>query len=181
MRDGGPAENTFGVGSVDDFGADVNFFSGERGESAKEFVLSFGLEEIALGANAEGAAKNLGGFVQGDKKNFDVGLGFVNDAGRLQAVEAGHRDIHDDDVGFELGSEANSGDPIVGFAAKFPSGRRIQDGLDTSADEYMVVDDENSRHDAGPYPDFFRAPSNERTPGRQTRTNACPVPYASMI
>ena len=64
------------------------------------------LDQVAAGAGPDGVGEHLLVGVHGEHHDLDVGQLAADLAGGLDAVELGHRDVHEDDVGLELVGQA---------------------------------------------------------------------------
>ena len=66
--------------------------------------------------------------------------------GGLDAVHAGHPDVHQDHVGQGFGGEPHRFLAVTGLAHDLEAGRRLKQADESGADEELVVDDEHSGH-----------------------------------
>jgi len=64
-------------------------------------------------------------------------------AGRFEPVEAGHHDVHDDDIGPFLADERKSHFAIGGFTGQRQVGVSPQDERYQPTAIHLVIDDEN--------------------------------------
>ena len=75
-------------------------------------------------------------------------------AGRLDAVTAGHPDVHQHHVGTQRGAHGDGGGPVGGLANHLDIGFALEDQAEAHPDEGVVVDQEHADHGAaaGPWP-----------------------------
>ena len=141
----GLRDNFFGRFGVDGR-ADISSFAEDHIESANEFFLGVGLQDVTACAGAESRFHKFRGGVQSQQQNFNFGQDFVDDAGRFEAVEARHGDVHDDDFGTQFAGEADGVLSVGGFSAELPFRVVAEDALDAAADNGVIVDDEDAWH-----------------------------------
>ena len=89
-----------------------------------------------------------GGFVKRKQDDFHFGMLFSNNAGGFQTIHARHGHIHQNNFRTELIGKLDRVAAIAGFAAHFPFRKRLQDRFDAPPDEGMVIDNQDSRHEA---------------------------------
>ncbi len=98
--------------------------------------------------------------------------------GGLDAVHAGHPDVHEDHVGPGLGGQSHRILPVPGLSHDREAGRGVEQPDETGADEELVIDDEHSGHPVRSSP--RRPPVAEV--GRVSRTaNPSPVRGPTLI
>ena len=127
-----------------DPGAEDRFAVCDRPDRAKRFVLGRSLQEIAAGAGADGCEHGVVVVVHRHHEHVDVAAAVDDLAGRVDAVEAGHVDVHDDDVRLE--GEGRVDSLIAGrcFPDDLGVGYGLQERAQAGPEEWMVVRD----HDA---------------------------------
>src|SRR5260370_37693759 len=86
--------------------------------------------------------------MKSEQNNFHLGMSVADNAGCLDAIDARHGDVHQDYFWLEFIGKEDGFVAIACFAAKLPFGKRLQDGLDTSANESMVINDQDTGHRA---------------------------------
>jgi hypothetical protein len=64
--------------------------------------------------------------------------------GRLDPIKVRHANIHEDDIGPQLGREAHRFRPVVGFTDNLEVGSRLNDQAESVADERLVVGDQDA-------------------------------------
>ena len=111
-------------------------------DGGEEFGGGGGLDDVGGGAGVEHGADELGVGVHGEGDDADFGVGFEDAACGLDAVEVGHVDIHNDDVGAEVPGEFDGVAAGGGFADDFEIGVGGEDGAEAVADEGVVVGEE---------------------------------------
>jgi hypothetical protein len=79
--------------------------------------------------------------VLGEDEDFGGGHGVADERSGFEAVEAGHADVHDYDVGGELAGFFDGILAIKGFAADFVIGLGLNEGADAAAHNFVVIDD----------------------------------------
>ena len=84
---------------VADFRAEPTFADGNGANSCEEVLLAGVLEEVTAGTGAEDFADVDAVLVHGQGEDTCFRAGFENAAGGFDAVEFGHGDVHDDDIG----------------------------------------------------------------------------------
>lgn len=84
---------------VADFGAEPPFADGDGADGGEEVLLAGVLEEVTAGTGAEDLTDVNAVLVHGQGEDADFWAGFEDAAGGFDAVEFGHGDVHDDDIG----------------------------------------------------------------------------------
>jgi hypothetical protein len=84
--------------------------------------------------------------MQRKQQNFRVRQNIANDARGFEAVQAGHGNIHDDELGPQRFRKPDGFLTISGFAAKLPLWKSMKDFLNASTDNRVVIDDDYSWH-----------------------------------
>ncbi len=117
----------FGDYGFVEFGADVSAFADDDAQGLQQFLLRIGLEEITPGASAKTVPENFRGFMKSEQNNFHLRMSVTDDASGLNAVDAGHGDIHQDYFGFEFIGQLNGFVAVACFADELPFGKGLQD------------------------------------------------------
>ena len=92
------------------------------------------------GSDFGGLAGHDAGIVLADQDDVDFGDLSAEDAGGIEAVHAGHADVHEDDVGTGGVGLIDGLLAIGGFAADLPTGMAGKHGGDHAADACVVID-----------------------------------------
>jgi len=66
-----------------------------------------------------------------------------NFAGRVEAIQVRHADVHDDDIRFQLFGFFDSVPAVNRFATNFPSASALQQNTNALTDIFMVIRDED--------------------------------------
>jgi hypothetical protein len=127
-----------------DFGTEVNAAGKDGADGVDELAGGVDFEDVPGDAGLEGFVDEVGFGVGGQDDDFDVGVGCVDGAGQIDAAEAGHLDIGDDDVGLELFGGLAGGVAGVGLADDFEVGLLLEEEAEAVADDLMVVNQEDS-------------------------------------
>jgi hypothetical protein len=114
----------------------------DRGE---QDAVSVVLEDIAVRARLDDLLNEIIGLVHGEDENFRGGRRFADAPSSLDAIEERHTDIEDGDVGLALGSFFDGVAAVGSFGAHFPSGVRLEESTQTSADHRVVIGDEDAK------------------------------------
>jgi hypothetical protein len=102
------------------------------------------LEDDAAGADLQGLNDLLGGDGAGEHDDLDARrLGHDGTHG-FEAGEARHGEVEQKNVGFELEGLGDGVVAVFGFADDFEAGFVLQYGLDTGADDEVVVGDDDA-------------------------------------
>src|SRR5206468_9542024 len=121
-----------------------------RGADAAHDLVRLGvLEQVADGAGVKGAANPI--TVREGGEHDDLGrIGPLHDAaGRFDAVDAGHREIHQHDVGHFSGDEADRSIAIAGATDHVDVLLGLEQASETHAQELMVVHERDAGHLVG--------------------------------
>jgi hypothetical protein len=78
-----------------------------------------------------------------DDRRHVLGADLLDDA---EAVEAGHLDVEEDEVGRELADCRDGLGAVCGFADDFDVRSALESNADTTSSERLVIDDERSDH-----------------------------------
>jgi hypothetical protein len=82
----------------------------------------------------------------GDDEDAGAAARGDDPAGRLDAVHAGHADVHEDDVGAEFGGHADGFGAVFGLAYRGQAGGALQKHAHAHALQGLVVGDEDGGH-----------------------------------
>ena len=121
------------VGEKGGAGHDGADGGGELGDGA-------GLEDISGGAGAKHVADDVSSGVHGESDDFGFGEGFADAAHGFDAVEAGHGDVEDHDIGVELLGEFEGALAALGFSDDFDFPVGSEQALEAFEDHLMVID-----------------------------------------
>ena len=150
-----------------DVGPEDRLAAADRRDRAHDVVLIGALEQVALGAGAHGREDGVVVLEHRQHEHADVRALGDDLARRLDAVELGHVQIHDDDVGLQR----------LGGGDRLGAGRRLAHDLrlaerreqraEPSAEDRMVVGDEdaNAFHGLLPRAGEGAVPDRRRGPG----------------
>src|SRR5581483_10035303 len=118
----------------------------------------------------------------------------VEPAGCVDAVELGHADVHDDDVGVELTGEAQRFASVGGFADDLDVALQFEDEPEALPYEGLVVGEQDARHRGGGVrgirawrrkPPRVMGPASSSPPSRFTRSRMpirpCPPPPTPSV
>jgi hypothetical protein len=105
--------------------------------------------EIGLAAKGAcaylcGLAENDFGIVLAYEDDVDSGALAAKDARSVEAVHAGHGDVHEDEVGVRSTGKVDRLLAVASFAADFPSGVAGEHSGDQVANAGVVIDQKNS-------------------------------------
>src|ERR1700730_6196549 len=103
-----------------DLWAHISALSKHHIQSSDQLLLRLGLQKITSSAGAKSRPHQIRGFVQSEQNDLHIGLRLAYRASGLDAVQPGHRNVHDDDVRFQLVSQADGIISVVRFSAKLP-------------------------------------------------------------
>ena len=110
-----------------------------------ELLAAHVLEEAAERAGAQHALDELGVGEARERQDLGLGAGTEDLRRRLGAVHAsGQYEVHQDDVRARLGAQPDRRSPGVGLADQVDVAEEAQDGLESAADQLVVVDDHDS-------------------------------------
>ena len=103
------------------------------------------LEQEPAGAGAQGIDDVL---VETERRQDQDALSW-QPAGRLDAVHAGHANVHQDDVGGVLCGGADGLLPRAGLAYNLDVAGRLEDGLEACAHHRLIVGDDDAQRGHG--------------------------------
>jgi hypothetical protein len=105
------------------------------------------LRQVAAGPGPERGEDRLVVGVRRQDDDLDRGVGVPYGAGRLDAVELRHPQVHEDDVGLELAHQVERLTPVLRGAHRLDAGRRPQQQRQPFPNDALVVDHEHlDRH-----------------------------------
>src|SRR5713226_4793132 len=102
------------------------------------------LEQVARGPRLDGVVQV--GLLVGDRQHQDLGVGedLLDGPGCLQAGALRHADVHEDDVGHGLLCLGEGLGPVAGLADDVDVLLDLQDHLQPTAEQRVVVDDDHA-------------------------------------
>src|ERR1700675_1415247 len=121
-------------------GAHVGSVAHNHVQRADQFLLGIRLQDIASGPGAKGAANQFRGGVQRQQQNLCIRQKVPDDPGGLQAIQARHGHVHDNDLGFQFLRKSNGFLAIVRLTTKLPLREGAQNSLHSAANEGVVID-----------------------------------------
>ena len=103
------------------------------------------LEQEAAGAGAQGAQDVVVDLEHGEDEDARGGERRIgaDPTGGLDAGEARHLDVHEDDVGTQLGGQGDRADAVLGQADDAHAGLGLKEGGQRGAQEGLVLGDED--------------------------------------
>ena len=125
-------------------GGEIGFVTTDGIDSGEQDAVGIIFEDVSSRAGFDDLLNEIVGFVHGEDKDFGIGRGFVNATCCLYTVEQRHTDIENGDVGLELGSFFDRVTAVGGFGADLPIGMGFEERAKASADNGMVVGDEDA-------------------------------------
>ncbi len=136
-----------GVESIDEhmreIGGDIDLAAYDGVHGAHEFIGIAGLEEVAASAGIEDTCDIALIGVHGEGDDFDLRIGGVDFSGCFHAVEAGHGDIDEDDVGGKLRGHGDGIAAVLGLGDDCEAIGIIEQRSDASSHHGVVIDDED--------------------------------------
>ncbi len=109
-------------------------------------------EQEAAGAGPQPGVDVVVEVEGGQDQHLGRQPGGHNVAGRLDAVAAGHPDVHEHHVGTQRGAHGECGRPVRGLAGHLDIGFGLEHQAEPHPDEGMVVDQEHTDHGATAVP-----------------------------
>jgi hypothetical protein len=101
------------------------------------------LHDVAAGAGAQGGEDLLVFHVPGEDEHLGLRGAAADLAGGLEAVEAGHHHVHEDDVGVELLDGVEGFAAVAGIADDFDFLLVLEEHAEGLAEHRVVIDDED--------------------------------------
>ena len=132
-----------------DGGGEVGFAGGGGADAFDKFFGGGVLENVAAAAGAEDFVEVGVIVVHGEGDDADGGEEVVDASGGGDAVEFGHADVHDDDLGLEFFGEGDGFEAVFGFADDFEVGFGVEEEADAAADDGVVIGEEDVSDAAG--------------------------------
>ena len=114
-------------------------------DGGQENAVGFVFENVAPGAGLDDLMNEIIGFVHGEDEDFGGRRGRADAAGGFDAVEEGHPDVEDGDVGFEFGGFVDGFAAVGGFGYDFPAMTRFKERTKAGADDGMVIGDQDAK------------------------------------
>jgi len=112
-------------------------------DDGEEVAAEIGFAAVGAGSDFGGLAGDDAGIVLADQDDLHLGDLATENAGCVEAVHAGHADVHEDDVGMGGMGLIDGLLAIGGFAADFPAGMAGEHGGDHAADACVVIDEQD--------------------------------------
>jgi hypothetical protein len=139
-------------GGFGDAGGEEGLVLAESVDGVEEDAIGFVFEDVAAGAGFDDLLDEVVGLVHGEDENFGGGRGFADMAGGFDAVEERHADVEDGDVRFVLRGFFDGVATVGGFGANLPAGSRFEESAEASADDGVIIRDQNGewRHRRSP-------------------------------
>lgn len=113
-------------------------------DSGEEDTVGIIFENVTAGASFDDLLNEVIGLVHSENEDFRGGSGSVDATGGLDAVEERHTDIEDGYVRLKLGGFFDGVSAVGGFGADLPMGMGFEEGAKASADDRVVVSDEDA-------------------------------------
>ena len=133
------------IGAIGGFGdarGEVGFVTAESFDGGEEDAVGFIFQNVTVGAGLDDLVNEFVGLMHGEDQDFGVRKGFVNAASDIYAIEQGHADIENQDVGFELQGFVHGFPAIGSLAANFPTFVRFEEGPEPGANDGVIIRDE---------------------------------------
>jgi hypothetical protein len=122
--------------------ADEGLAFGDFLKGADDFFASIFFKDVGFDAHVHGTVEEVLIFIHGEKDDAHEGFFALELASHFEAVEAGHVDIEDDDVGLMIVEHFEGGLAVGGFADDFEDAAFFDDFAKTAAKDRVIVDDE---------------------------------------
>jgi hypothetical protein len=133
-----------------------------------------GLHEVVERVHLEGAHRVLAVRGHEDERGHPVGADALDD---LEAAEAGHLDVEEDEVGGVLDDALDGRGAVFALAEELDVGPRAERQAEAVARERLVVDDEHAQGRRGAH---GPAPPSAAAKGRWMETSAPPSGLCAM-
>src|SRR3990172_5978372 len=130
--------------AVADAGAEVGVAAMDGLDAEQELVYLRLLDDVAVGAGLQGAGDVLVLHVAGEHEDFGLGQAAADLTRRLDAVEAGHDRVHEDDVGLDLLGDLDGLAAVGGLADDLEAGLGLEHVAERLADDGGGVGDEDA-------------------------------------
>src|SRR3972149_7022904 len=130
--------------AVADAGAEVGVAAMDGLDAEQELVYLRLLDDVAVGAGLQGAGDVLVLHVAGEHEDFGLGQAAADLTRRLDAVEAGHDRVHEDDVGLDLLGDLDGLAAVGGLADDLEAGLGLEHGAQRLAGDGGVVGEEDA-------------------------------------
>src|SRR6476646_2993145 len=165
------------------------FAAGGCVDAANELLGLGVLQQIADGAGAQRLDDPLPVHERGQDDHLDAGSLGRDPAGRLDASDAGHREVHEHDVGSLLDAERDGCLAVADGADDLEIGMRTEQRHEPVSDDGVVVDDcdayhvaDTSRSTSVPEPGFDVTVSVPPADSARSRSSARPrCPPARLV
>jgi hypothetical protein len=105
-------------------------------------AVGFGEDRVSTSRGQESFAELLA--VHGEENDADVGHGLTKLDGDVGAVDGGHGEVEEDNVGSQLVGHFKGLATVHGFAADLDVGGVMKESADDVADVHVVVGDEDA-------------------------------------
>ena len=127
-------------------------------DGGEEHAVGVIFQDVAASPGFDDLLNELVGFVHGEDEDLGVGRGFADAARGVHAIQKGHADIEDGDIGFVLGGFFDGVAPVNSFGADLPALARFQEGAQSGADDGVIIRDQDAkgRHRVPPWKDLRR-------------------------
>jgi hypothetical protein len=115
-------------------------------------------QDVAAGPGFDDLPNELVGFVHGEDEDLGVRRGLANATGSVHAIQKGHADIEDGDIGFVLGGFFDGVAAVNGFGADLPAFARFKESAQSGANDGVIIRDQDAkgRHRVPPWKDLQR-------------------------
>src|SRR5262245_20477519 len=133
-------------------GAQIRLAARDRRDGQLQLREAGVLEEVSRGARPERLEGILLGGVHRQDDDRGARMALDDARGRLEPVETGHRDVHEDQAWMERLDEPDDLVSVTGLGHDFDAGDRREQGSDAGTHERVVIgeDDADRRHPAVP-------------------------------
>ncbi len=115
----------------------------DRGQYAARGVR---LQQVTLRPGGEELADHPVRPVDGEHQDLGARRCLADPAEGLEAVQPGHTDVEDDDVGPERGGERHRFPPVRRLAAHGPAGPLLQRPAEPPPQDFVVIGDQDAQH-----------------------------------
>ena len=102
------------------------------------------LGQVTAGAGPQGGEHGSVVGVGGERDHLDLGHAFAQQAGGLDAVAAGHPQVHEDDVGEQFGGQGDGLGTVTGGTHDIDIRQQAQHQGQPFPDHALVVSDEHA-------------------------------------
>src|SRR5208283_5305352 len=155
---GGIGSEIFGSDDRGDAEGEVGLFLADGINSGEEDAAGVIFQDVAASSGFDDLLNELVGFMHGEDKDLGVGRGLANAAGGVHAIQKGHANIEDGDIGLEPGGFFDGVAAVNGFGANLPALARFQESAQAGTNDGVIIRDQDAkgRHRMPPWKELQR-------------------------